>query len=240
MDSNFRFRAKGATDLSFRFCLCPRNRPRSNAEIHPARGPEVRNPGPARPMGRTPDHWETSSPRPNGLMARPGTESSNPSPSSGESAANFVFGREAWKGPRRRQGTDGSNPAPSRAESQTNRPLPDPRAQTGPRQGAAFASCTPISRVPGKRVPGERIPGKRIIVRPQPVDEVHHFGIAPHPARETPEIGERFHRIDVVHILLCGSLPVKCSALRIPARACRSPKRTDDLASWVSANPLDC
>jgi hypothetical protein len=23
MDSNFRFRAKGATDLSFRFCLCP-------------------------------------------------------------------------------------------------------------------------------------------------------------------------------------------------------------------------
>src|SRR5467141_2029316 len=56
-------------------------------------------------MGRTPDHWKTSSPRPNGLMARPGTESSNPSPSSAESAANFVFGREAWKGPRRRQGT---------------------------------------------------------------------------------------------------------------------------------------
>jgi hypothetical protein len=52
-------------------------------------------------MGRTPDHWKTSSPRPNGLMARPGTESSNPSPSSAESAANFVFGREAWKGPRR-------------------------------------------------------------------------------------------------------------------------------------------
>src|SRR6266446_1518758 len=25
-------------------------------------------------MGRTPDHWKTSSPRPNGLMARPGTE----------------------------------------------------------------------------------------------------------------------------------------------------------------------
>jgi hypothetical protein len=38
--------------------------------------------------GRTPDHWKTSSPRPNGLMARPGTESSNPSPSSGESGAN--------------------------------------------------------------------------------------------------------------------------------------------------------
>jgi|SRR6266446_2146320 len=37
------------------------------------------------PMGRTPDHSKTSSPRPNGLMARPGTESSNPSPSSGES-----------------------------------------------------------------------------------------------------------------------------------------------------------
>jgi hypothetical protein len=56
-----------------------------------------------------------------------GTDGSNPSPSSAESAANFVFGREAWKGPRRRQGTiptvstssgtDGSNPAPSSGES---------------------------------------------------------------------------------------------------------------------------
>src|SRR6201997_5039499 len=27
-------------------------------------------------MGRTPDHWKTSSPRPNDLMARPGTERS--------------------------------------------------------------------------------------------------------------------------------------------------------------------
>jgi hypothetical protein len=34
-----------------------------------------------------------------------GTGSSNPPRSSAESAANFVFGREAWKGPRRRQGT---------------------------------------------------------------------------------------------------------------------------------------
>ena len=39
-----------------------------------------------------------------GLSQR-GTDGSNPSPSSAESAANFVFGREAWKGPRRRQGT---------------------------------------------------------------------------------------------------------------------------------------
>jgi hypothetical protein len=30
-----------------------------------------------------------------------GTDGSNPLPSSAESAANFVFGREAWKGPRR-------------------------------------------------------------------------------------------------------------------------------------------
>src|ERR1700724_2732635 len=29
-----------------------------------------------------------------------GTSGSNPLPSSAESAANFVFGREAWKGPR--------------------------------------------------------------------------------------------------------------------------------------------
>src|SRR4029077_3400698 len=51
-------------------------------------------------------------------------------PRSAESAANFVFGRGAWKGPRRRQGTiptvstssgtDGSNPAPSSAESIAN------------------------------------------------------------------------------------------------------------------------
>src|ERR1700720_2591300 len=56
-----------------------------------------------------------------------GTDGSNPFPSSAESAANFVFGREAWKGARRRQGaiptvstssgTDGSNPAPSSRES---------------------------------------------------------------------------------------------------------------------------
>jgi hypothetical protein len=32
-----------------------------------------------------------------------GTDGSNPLSSSGESAANFVFGREAWKGPRRRR-----------------------------------------------------------------------------------------------------------------------------------------
>jgi hypothetical protein len=34
-----------------------------------------------------------------------GTDGSNPVPSCAESAANFVFGREARKGPRRRQGT---------------------------------------------------------------------------------------------------------------------------------------
>jgi impB/mucB/samB family C-terminal domain len=63
-----------------------------------------------------------------------GTKSSNPLLSSAESAANFVFGREAWKGPRRRQGTiptvstssgtDGSNPAPSSAESGANSSRP--------------------------------------------------------------------------------------------------------------------
>src|SRR6478672_4606845 len=60
----------------------------------------------------------------------PGTDGSNPFPSCAESAANFVFGREAWKGPRRRQGTiptvstssgtDSSNPAPSTRESGAN------------------------------------------------------------------------------------------------------------------------
>ena len=70
--SDFRFRMREAADLSFRFCLCPRNCPRSSAEIHLARGRRFEIPGPAGPMGRTPDHWKTPSPRPNGLMARPG------------------------------------------------------------------------------------------------------------------------------------------------------------------------
>jgi len=102
-------------------------------------GADVRNPGPARPMGRTPDHWKTSSTRPNGLMARPGTESSNPSPSSGESSellygtGGLGIGRRLHRadGTRRAQsvearvqmhdgrpvhsrcGTNGSNPSPS-------------------------------------------------------------------------------------------------------------------------------
>ena len=72
--------------------------------------------------------FETASPVSHyGLISRPGTDGSNPPPSSAESAANFVFAREAWKGPRRRQGTiptvstssgtDGSNPARSSGES---------------------------------------------------------------------------------------------------------------------------
>jgi hypothetical protein len=82
MGSTFRFRMREAGDLSFRFCLCPRNCPRFSAEIHLARGRRFEIPGPAGPMGRTPDHWKTPSPRPKGLMA-------NPLSSSGESVANL-------------------------------------------------------------------------------------------------------------------------------------------------------
>jgi len=70
--------------------------------------------------------WVVSRARVQRTHGRRGTEGSNPAPSSAESAANFVFGREAWKGPRRRQGTiptvstsngtDGSNPVPSSGE----------------------------------------------------------------------------------------------------------------------------
>jgi hypothetical protein len=92
MDSNFRFRTREAADLSFRFLsMSPKLSAFSSAEIHLARGRRFEIPGPAGPMGRAPDHWETPSPRPNGLMARPGTESSNPSPSSEESGANLTF-----------------------------------------------------------------------------------------------------------------------------------------------------
>src|SRR3984893_6879366 len=103
MDSNFRFRTREATDLSFRFLSMSRNCPCSSAENHLARGRRFEIPGPAGPMGRTPDHWKTPSPRPNGLMARPGTESSNPSPSSGESVANLTPLDQAPKDPRHRQ-----------------------------------------------------------------------------------------------------------------------------------------
>src|SRR5580700_1347174 len=96
MDSNFRFRTREATDLSFRFLSMSRNCPRSSAENHLARGRRFKIPGPAGPMGRTPDHWKTPSPRPNGLMARPGTESSNPSPSSGGSATNCTGDGLRW------------------------------------------------------------------------------------------------------------------------------------------------
>jgi hypothetical protein len=47
--------------------------------------------------------------------------SSNPSLSSAESTANFVFGREAWKGPRRRQGTIPTLDLPETAETTVGR-----------------------------------------------------------------------------------------------------------------------
>jgi hypothetical protein len=77
------------------------------------------NPGPARPMKRTPDHWKTSSPRPNGLMARPGTESSNPS--SAESSANLIsrarHGRRAASCNRLSHLADGARPVRQSAET---------------------------------------------------------------------------------------------------------------------------
>ncbi len=42
------------------------------------------------------------------------------------------------------------------------------------------------------------IRGKRVVVPPEPVDEIHHFGVAPHPPREAPEIGERFRGIKIL------------------------------------------
>ena len=78
---------------------------------------------------------------------------SNPSPSSAESAANFVFGREAWKGPRRRQGTiptvstssgtDGSNPAPSAGVTRLQR------------------YCEPLRHL---RAPGLSLTGVRLVI----------------------------------------------------------------------------
>jgi hypothetical protein len=67
------------------------------------------------------DHWKTSSPRPNGLMARPGTESSNPSPSSGESA-NFWFLSGGSESHRSCQGLSDVCPRTHRHRQVTNRP----------------------------------------------------------------------------------------------------------------------
>jgi hypothetical protein len=40
--------------------------------------------------------------------------------------------------------------------------------------------------------------GTSIVVCSQPLDELDHLFVAPHPGRETPEVGERFHGIDRV------------------------------------------
>src|SRR3981189_3998937 len=39
---------------------------------------------------------------------------------------------------------------------------------------------------------------KRVVVCPQPLNELDHHGVAPHPCREGAKIGERLHSIDVV------------------------------------------
>jgi hypothetical protein len=101
MDSNFRFRTREASDLSFSFFVYVPETVRVLAQRTTllARGRRFKIPGPAGPMGRTPDHWKTPSPRPNGLMARPGTESSNPSaPSRGVAGS---AGDIAWRDRRR-------------------------------------------------------------------------------------------------------------------------------------------
>jgi len=62
-----RFRAKGATDLSFRFCYVPETRPRSNAEIT-LLGAGVRNPVPPGQWGdsRSLENVLASAERPDG------------------------------------------------------------------------------------------------------------------------------------------------------------------------------
>src|SRR3979411_721013 len=39
---------------------------------------------------------------------------------------------------------------------------------------------------------------KRVVVRPQPLNELDHHGVAPHPCREAANICQCFHRVDVV------------------------------------------
>jgi hypothetical protein len=38
---------------------------------------------------------------------------------------------------------------------------------------------------------------KRVVVSPQPLDELDHHFVSPHPRREAAKIGKRFHGIDV-------------------------------------------
>src|SRR6266446_10191267 len=70
---------------------------RSNAEIHPARGRRFEIPVPPGQWGELPITGKTSSPRPNGLMARLGTESSNPSPSASQSVSPENSGASSAK-----------------------------------------------------------------------------------------------------------------------------------------------
>src|SRR5919106_2477740 len=43
-----------------------------------------------------------------------------------------------------------------------------------------------------------RVLRKRVVVRPQPLDELDHVGVAPHPRRKASEVGERLYGIEVI------------------------------------------
>src|SRR6202030_2372133 len=40
--------------------------------------------------------------------------------------------------------------------------------------------------------------GKGVVVRSQPLEKLNHIGVAPHPSRKAPEVGERLLGIDIV------------------------------------------
>jgi hypothetical protein len=44
--------------------------------------------------------------------------------------------------------------------------------------------------------PGSALRERRVVPA-QPLDELGHVGVAPHPGREAPEVGERFPGIDI-------------------------------------------
>ena len=89
MDSNFRFRAKGATDLSFRFFVYVPETVRvltQRSTLLGAGGSKFRSRQANGANSRSLENVLALAER---LMPRPGTESSNPAPSSRESVANL-------------------------------------------------------------------------------------------------------------------------------------------------------
>src|SRR6478752_2789127 len=73
-------------------------------------------------------------------LSQLGTDGSNPSPTSAESAANFVFGREAWKKGGGRSQISDAPPSPHSSNLRVGPQLPLHIVTAGPEDDASGAA----------------------------------------------------------------------------------------------------